>query len=133
MCGPVTDLTQRMKYVGDFFRNDPLVGKAAERLLERLALIEIQRMMGSNGLAQKLCELAQLDSSGAGIVPEVTLRKSPQLHETGVVCAQKAEIGRRLQFSHSGRFVSGCLSAISPGYATLDETLFRPAPRAKEK
>jgi hypothetical protein len=52
MCGPVTDLTQRMKYVGDFFRNDPLVRKAAERLLECLALIEVQRVMGSNGLAQ---------------------------------------------------------------------------------
>ena len=94
VCGPVTDLAQRMKYVGEFFRNDPLEEKAAERLFERLTLVEIQRMMGSNGLAQKLCVLAQLDDGGAGIVLEVTLRKSPELHEAGVVRAQNAEIAR---------------------------------------
>ncbi len=119
VCGPVTDLAQRMKYVGDFFCYDPIERKAAERLLERLPLIEVQRMTGSNGLAQKLCELSQLDSGGAGIVLEVTLRESPQLHETGVECTQKAEIGRRLQFFSSGQFVSGYLLGHKPRLRNL--------------
>jgi hypothetical protein len=67
-------------------------------------LIEIERVMGSNGLAQKFCELPQLEDGGAGIISEVTLRKAPKLHEAGVVRAEKAEIARRLQFSHPGLY-----------------------------
>ena len=64
-------------------------------VFECLPLVTVERMVGSNGFAQKLGELPQLDDGGAGIAAEVTLSKNPQLHETGIVRAQKAEIACR--------------------------------------
>jgi hypothetical protein len=94
VCRPVTRFAKRMENVSGFLRDDAFVGEAAKRLLKGFAFVAIERVMGSNRLAQKLGKLAQLENRGAGIVAKVSLGQSPKLHQLGIVHAKKCEIAR---------------------------------------
>ena len=60
-----------------------------------LVATDIERMMGSNRVREKLGKLAQLEDSGARIIAELTLRQRSQLRQLGVLCLQEGEIACR--------------------------------------
>ena len=92
MGGSVAELAQLVEDIGRLPGNGPLEPKTPQRLLERLALADIKGVMRGDQVGDKFGELAQLEQAGGGVVPEVPLGQTAELHQLGVVRAQKVEI-----------------------------------------
>jgi hypothetical protein len=67
----VTRLPERVEKICGFLRNDAFIGEPPKRLLKRLPLTDIEGVVGSNRVGQKLGKLAQLKNRGARIIAEV--------------------------------------------------------------
>ena len=67
-------------------------GAAAQHLLEGLPVADIEGVMRRDPFGNEFGELLELEKACGGVVPEVAFSQRAELHQLGVVCAQKAKI-----------------------------------------
>ena len=95
----IAHLAERMENVGCLLRDDALIGKAAQRLLEALPFVSVECMMSSDEFSEQLGQLPELDDSRRRVGAEVAFAQPTQHCQTGVVSLQEPKIRRPVHSS----------------------------------